>query len=265
MPTPLRISPAHGPAWILGASSGLGYALATQLLEEGWQVVVSARHYRGPLQDFMSPPSAHVMPLDITNRDTILHAADHIEREHGIPALVVVCAGQFHPEPDGLVKLDTLEALWDVNVRGTQHVLDAIRPKMLRAGRGQVVAVGSLVGYAPTTTSAAYGATKAALMHLVAGQHAAWWNEGLLLQLATPGFIDTPMIAHSRYPTPFCLSAKTAARRLLRAMKSSRFELTFPWPASMLARLSSWLPWSWRLRRFSQWLDRRNTHRRQHP
>ena len=249
---------SNGPVWIIGASSGLGYALAMQLLEEGRQVVVSARHYRGPLQDFMSHPSAHVMPLDITNRGTIFHAADYIEREHGIPALVVICAGQFQPEPDGLVKLDTLEALWDVNVRGTQHVLDAIRPKMARAGRGQVVSVGSLVGYTPTTTSSAYGATKAALMHLVAGQHAAWWKQGLLLQIATPGFIDTPMIAHGRYPTLFCLTPKQAAKRLLKAMATSRFELTFPRRAAVLTKLSTWLPWSWRLRHFSRWLDQRN-------
>lgn len=253
---PARTNP--GLAWVIGASSGLGYAVARQLLEEGWQVVVSSRHYRGPLQDFMSHPWAHVMPLDVTNRDTVFHATDYIEREHGIPTLVVVCAGQFQPEPDGLVQIKALDALWEVNVRGPQHVLDAIRPKMLHAGVGQAVVVGSLVGYTPTPTSAAYGATKAALMHLLAGQHAAWRQQGLLLQLATPGFIDTPMIAHGRYPTPFCLTPQQAAKRLLKAMATPRFELTFPRRAAVLAKLSTWLPWSWRLRHFSRWLDHRN-------
>lgn len=254
---PSPISADHGPVWIIGASSGLGYAVAQQLLAEGREVIVSARHY-DRLRNFMGQKGAHVMPMDISNRDTLRHALTFIERHHGTPAVVIVCAGQFQPEPDGLVNASTLQELWEVNVLGVQHVLDAVRPRMAWAGRGQVVVLGSLVGYIPTPTSAAYGATKAALMHLLAGQHAAWWNQGLLLQLATPGFIDTPMIAHGRYPALFCLSARQAARRLLKAMQSTRFELTFPRRAAVLARFSTWLPWAWRLRHLTHWLEQRN-------
>jgi len=258
---PSFATPLDGVAWVIGASSGLGRAVAQELLHAGWRVVVSARRTE-PLDALVyahQGQGVNALPLDVTDATAVERAVQHIVQTKGCIALTVVCSGQCQLEEDTQVPLEALEALWRVNVAGPQAVLNALYPRLVQQGQGQVVVVGSLVGHTPVPTSAAYTASKAALMHVVAGQHAGWWNQGLLLQLATPGFIDTPMIAHGRYPSLMVMSAEGAAKRLLKAARSHQFELTFPRRAALLTRLSCWLPWSWRLRgltRALQWYDK---------
>ncbi len=255
---PYPFEPMGTTAWIIGASSGLGLAMAQQLHQQGVTVVLSGRRadlLQNAVNGMRRWPEAHACPMDITDPTSIEQVFSHIHETWGLPNLIMVCAGQFLAEEDGVVDVGDLERLWKVNVLGPQRVLNAVFEVLrttpqhpYKPNLGQVVVVGSLIAHAPTPTAAAYGATKAALEHLVLGQHAAWWKEGLLLQLALPGFIDTPMMAHGRYPAVFGLSADQAAQRLLRAMRSRKAVLTFPRRAAILARVAQWLPTSWRLR-----------------
>ena len=65
----------------------------------------------------------------------------------------------------------------------------------------------------------------------------------MLLQLCSPGFIQTPMIAANRFPTPFLLTPEQAARQLVDGLSKQGFERAFPWPVAWATKALCLLPW----------------------
>lgn len=241
--TSLCAQPSDGVAWVTGASSGLGQATARLLAQQGWVVIASGRR-REPLEALAEtfPGRVVACPLDITDAGATVEVVARMEQEHGPVALAVLAAGVH--QADGL-DLDTaqLERVIGTNLMGTAHCLVPLLERMRARGRGQIVVVGSIAGFGPLPTSAAYGASKAALTHLLGARHRELKREGVLLQLCSPGFIQTPMIAANRFPTPFLLTPEQAARQLVYGLSKQGFERAFPWPVAWATKVLCLLPW----------------------
>ena len=241
--TSLSTHPREGVAWVTGASSGLGQATARQLLEQGWTVMVSGRQ-AGPLAALVQTFSgrAFAYPVDTTDASAVAQTIERMEREHGPVVLAILAAGVHRPDAQD-VDLAALGQVVGTNLMGTAHCLAPLLERMRARRRGQIVVVGSVAGFGPLPTSAAYGASKAALTHLLAARHRDLKREGVLLQLCSPGFIQTPMIAANRFPTPFLLSPDQAAKRLVAGLSHQGFEQVFPWPVAWATKLLCLLPW----------------------
>ena len=241
--TSLCAQPVDGVAWVTGASSGLGQATARLLAQQGWVVIASGRR-REPLEALAETLPGRVVacPLDIRDAGATTAAVARMEQEHGPVALAVLAAGVH--QADGPA-LDTVQLarVMGTNLMGTAHCLAPLLERMRARGRGQIVVVGSIAGFGPLPTSAAYGASKAALTHLLGARHRELKREGVLLQLCSPGFIQTPMIAANRFPTPFLLTPEQAARQLVDGLSKQGFERAFPWPVAWATKALCLLPW----------------------
>ncbi|MGE0651310.1 MAG: SDR family NAD(P)-dependent oxidoreductase [Alphaproteobacteria bacterium] len=218
-------------AWLVGASSGIGEALARALAQQGCHVVISAR--RIDACDRIAtdhPGNIHVVPLDVTDPEACLEAADRVDALlGGAPELVVFAAGVYQLVSAQHFESDVFRRLNAVNYLGAVNLLAAVLPPCVARRKGHIAVVASVAGYRGLPRAAAYGATKAALINLCESLAPELGEHGVRLRLVNPGFVATPMTAANDFPMPFLLSAEDAAERLLTALTgSSRFEITFP-------------------------------------
>jgi short-subunit dehydrogenase len=116
----------------------------------------------------------------------------------------------------------------EVNLMGTVHMLEALLPAYLAARKGHVVVVSSVAGYRGLPTSAAYGATKAALNNLAESLKYDLDRAGVKLQLVNPGFVKTPLTDRNDFKMPFLMPVEKAVARMIAGLQTNRFEITFP-------------------------------------
>jgi NAD(P)-dependent dehydrogenase (short-subunit alcohol dehydrogenase family) len=233
-------------AWIVGASSGIGRATAEALHGQGARVIVSARQ-ADALQDFVhGREGCLALPLDVTDADAVSAAARAVQ-DHagGAPDLVLYCAGHYRPQRAAAFDLAEMQRHLAVNYGGALHLLDAVLPMLLAAGRGHLALVGSVAGYRGLPMSLAYGPTKAALNNLAENLYLDLHGAGLGVSIINPGFVDTPLTAQNRFSMPALIGADEAARHMLRGWAQGRFEMNFPRRFTRWVRLLRCLPDAW--------------------
>ncbi|WP_137700050.1 SDR family NAD(P)-dependent oxidoreductase [Marimonas lutisalis] len=224
--------------WIVGASEGLGRALAKALDRKGARLILSARS-RGRLEELAAELGpARVVPMDVSDANSVAQAVKLAGEVDGL----IYCAGFYEPLSVQEWDADAVEAMADVNFNGALRVLGHVAPKMAGSGHGHLVMIGSLAGFSGLPGAIGYGASKAALMHLAENMQADLRGTGLKVQVINPGFIRTRLTEKNRFNMPFIMDPEEAADRVVRAMESRRFSTSFPRLFSWLFRAGRFLP-----------------------
>lgn len=242
------VNPADGCAWVTGASSGIGRAVALALAREGWRVVVSARG-RDALETLANDAvglrgSIHPCPLDVTNPQAVNDGYRAIVRDHGPIALAILNAGIYLPvEITEHLDPAPFAQSMQVNYIGVVHCLAPLLPDLIARRRGHAVIVSSVVGYGGLPRAAAYGPTKAALIILTECLKFDLDRAGVHISVVSPGFVDTPATANNPFPMPFLMSADAAAQRILAGIKAGSFEITFPRRFTYILKFLNILPY----------------------
>ncbi len=227
--------------WLVGASTGIGRALAEQLHALGAQVVVSARQ-RQALEDFvLAHPGSTAMPLDVADRAAVQSAAQALLAQ-GPLDLVCYCAGYYHPMRATAVDLTDLLRHHEVNTVGALHVLDAVLPSMVSRRQGHLSLISSVAGYRGLPLGLAYGPTKAALINLAEALYLDLQPQGVGVSLINPGFVDTPLTANNDFPMPAIITSDEAARAILHGWTHGEFEIHFPKRFTWVMKLLRLLP-----------------------
>jgi NAD(P)-dependent dehydrogenase (short-subunit alcohol dehydrogenase family) len=247
---------AGSRVWLVGASTGIGRALALQLHAAGARVIVSARPSAALDELARRCPGLEACPLDVTDRATTQKVADALLAEHGSLDLVLYCAGTYQPQSATAFQLDTLLHHQQVNYVGALHLLAAVLPALLLQARAGWPAhlglVASVAGYRALPQAMAYGPTKAALIHLAQCLHLELAPLGVGVSLINPGFVQTPLTAQNSFHMPALMTPEAAAQAILRGWARGDFELHFPHRFTRLLKLLQWLPtgcYEWVIRR----------------
>jgi NAD(P)-dependent dehydrogenase (short-subunit alcohol dehydrogenase family) len=228
--------------WVIGASYGIGAALARRLINEGARVAMSARS-RDLLGAIAEGTDAIVATLDVTDPATVRAAAKSILAIWGGIDLVLIVAGthmEMHAES---FDIGRAKRLFDVNVMGVLHCLDATLPTLLTQGRGAVAIVSSVAGYRGLPKALIYGPTKAALINLAESLYLDLAPRGIGVHLVNPGFVDTPLTQKNDFRMPALLPADEAARLTLKGVADGKFEVHFPKRFTNILRLLRTLPY----------------------
>lgn len=233
-------------AWLVGASTGIGLALAEALHDEGATVIVSARSAQALAAFASAHPGAEAWPLDVTDRVAVQDAAERLQRRHGRLDLVLFCAGIYQPMRADAFDLDVALRHHQVNVGGALHLVGAVLP-LLRAQaaagtRAHLGLVASVAGYRALPKALAYGPTKAALNHLAQSLHLDLAPSRLGVSLINPGFVRTPLTAGNDFRMPALVEPADAARAILRGWARGDFEIHFPLRFTLLLKAMRWLP-----------------------
>lgn len=230
--------------WLVGASTGIGLALAQALHARGALVTVSARQ-AAALEDFARiHPGSAAVPLDATDTDAVRTAAREVLLQGPID-LVVYCAGHFRPIGAATWSLPEMLLHQQVNYVGALHLLDAVLPALLAQGHGHVSVLGSVAGYRGLPRSMAYGPTKAALMHLAEALYLDLRPHGIGVSVVNPGFVNTPLTAQNDFHMPALVTPDAAATAILAGWARGRFEIHFPRRFTVVMKLLRLLPFPW--------------------
>ena len=228
--------------WLVGASTGIGRALAEHLHGLGAHVIVSARQ-QAALQDFVQQhPGSQALALDVTDARAVRAAAE-AALAGGPLDLVCYCAGYYKPMRATALDLPELLRHHEVNTVGALYLLDAVLPSLLARGRGHLSLVSSVAGYRGLPQSLAYGPTKAALISLAETLYLDLHPQGLGVSVINPGFVETPLTANNDFHMPALISPAQAAQAIVQGWSRGEFEIHFPKRFTRVLRLLRLLPY----------------------
>ena len=228
--------------WLVGASTGIGRALAEQLHAQGATVIVSARHLETLKPFVLEHPGSLALPLDVTDRAAVRRAAGAAVAD-GPLDLVCYCAGHYRAMRATAMDLNDMLHHHQVNTVGALHVLDAITPGMLARKQGHISLVSSVAGFRGLPQSLAYGPTKAALINLAETLYLDLQPHGLGVSVVNPGFVETPLTAQNNFHMPALISPTQAAQAMLQGWAKGEFEIHFPKRFTRWMKLLRLLPY----------------------
>lgn len=229
--------------WLVGASSGIGLALAEHLASLGAKVAVSARQTE-PLEQFAARhPGALALPLDVTDAAALKGATLRLWQHWGGLDHTVYCAGMYRPLRASEFDREVLQQHMAVNYGGAVNWLAGVLPRLLHQGHGHVSLVASVAGYGGLPQALAYGPTKAAMIHLAEGLYLDLHDQGVAVSLIDPGFVKTPLTAQNTFAMPALQTSEQAARAIVRGWATGRFEIHFPRRFTWGLKVLQWLPY----------------------
>ena len=224
--------------WIIGASEGLGRALAQALGRKGASLILSARNLERLSEMCSELPDARAIRCDVTDLDSVRAAVAEAGHVDGL----VYNAGAYDPMRSAEWDTEASLRMSDVNYLGALRVLGETVPGFVRAGQGEVTLIGSLAGYHGLPAAIGYGASKAALISLAETMRHDLAGAGVTLRIVNPGFIKTRLTEKNSFKMPMLMTPKDAADRVVKAMSRRRFRTDFPAPFSWFIRLIDYLP-----------------------
>jgi short-subunit dehydrogenase len=231
---------------VIGASSGIGAAIAGALIAKGARVALSARS-TGKLGAVagtaVASGQALIEPLDFTQGADVAAAWRRVRSAWGGCDLVLVVAGT-HKEIRAW-DLDEAEAdaLLEINLNGPIATIAAVLPALLDQGHGAIGVVSSVAGYSGLPKALIYGASKAALINFTETLYLDLHPKGLGVYLINPGFVKTPLTDRNEFAMPALISAEEAAAATLEGMEAGRFEIHFPHRFTNALKLLRLLPY----------------------
>ncbi|WP_439150011.1 SDR family NAD(P)-dependent oxidoreductase [Sulfitobacter sp.] len=225
--------------WLVGASAGLGAALAHKISSAGAEVIVSARS-EGKLAELVDalPGKASYQAMDVQDIDSVRAAVTAVGDVDGI----VYLAGAYWPFGAKAWEADHATAMIDVNLTGLVRVLGEVVPGMVAKDAGHIVITSSLTAFRGLPRSIGYTASKAGTMSLAECMYADLRKTGVKVQVINPGFIKTQLTEKNDFKMPFLMEPEAAAQEVFEHMNSDRFKKSFPFAFSMLFRIAQFLP-----------------------
>ncbi len=230
--------------WIIGASAGIGRALAIELGKDGANVIVSGRH-----KESLDPVVAQIGPksraevLDVTDNNSLVQVRERILDRFGRIDSAIFMAADYLPMSLKELQLKPTRQIVDVNLMGAFNFIQAVLPLMQKQGKGQVVLCGSVAGYSGLPQSQPYASTKAAIINLAESLYLETRGTGVDIKLINPGFVRTRMTDKNNFDMPALLDPDAAAGYIAKGLVSKHFEIHFPKRFTLFLKMLKVLPY----------------------
>lgn len=173
-------------AFVTGAASGIGAAIAVRLTERGWKVAGL---------DLSESRTDLSLIADVTDRGAVGEAVERTERELGSPTLLVTVAGYYEMLPVSEIGVERWGRMLAVHLGGTRNACDAVLPGMLERGGGHIVTISSELALAGGSEDAHYAAAKGAIIGFTKSLAAEVAHREVRVNCVAPGPTDTPLLA----------------------------------------------------------------------
>ncbi len=228
--------------WLVGASTGIGYALAEQLHQQGAVVIVSARSADKLDAFVLAHAGSAAIPFDVAQVQQVTEATRQVLSMHAQIDVLVYCAGYYTPQTATIThpafNMLEMHQHMALNFTGALNVLHACLPHTRH-----VALLASVAGYQTLPNALAYAPSKAAMQRLAEGLYIDLHAQGVGVTLINPGFVQTPMTAQNDFYMPALISASDAAKAILKGLAAGSFEIHFPKRFTLWVKLLSMLPY----------------------
>ena len=227
--------------WLVGASTGIGAAMAKELDRRGARLALSARS--ADRLQALGIEGALIFPCDATDAASLAAAHRELLIAWGGIDLVVYLAGDYVPMQAHEFNLARAEEVITVNFNGALRLAATVLPH-LQAGSG-IAFVASVAGYRGLPKALCYGPGKAALIHFAECLYLDLEKRGIGVWVINPGFVQTRLTAQNDFAMPALLNPEQAAMAVLDGFRSGSFEIHFPKRFTRVLKLLSLLPYRW--------------------
>ena len=226
--------------WIIGGSSGLGTALARELLREGARVAVSGRNEHR-LEEAAGAKGIPLV-LDASDESSIRNAIRALEREWGSIDVLVYAAGHHISARPWELSPESVRGMMESNFLGLVHILGVLLPEFLDQGSGRLVLISSVAGFRGLPGGLLHGPGKAALSNFAYSLYMELRPYRIPVHLVIPGFIARSGDLARDYGFPAFITYAEAARRIRKGLEKGKFEIHFPKKFTLVMKFVSLLP-----------------------
>jgi decaprenylphospho-beta-D-erythro-pentofuranosid-2-ulose 2-reductase len=220
---------------LVGATEGIGRALAAEYLRRGWRVGLVGRdpakneRVRRELQAAEPLGMVVTAVCDVEDRERIAPAFEEILGALGQIDLFVYCAGAMPPYGETLEeRVASIGLTVEVNVTGALRFLEVAADYLEATGRGRLAAIGSTAGERGRKGHPVYGASKAALHQYLEGLRARLHGTGVGVTTIKPGWVRTRMLPPGPAGSPLAIGPDRAARSIARGLERGRDSFFVP-------------------------------------
>nr|WP_314580704.1 SDR family NAD(P)-dependent oxidoreductase [uncultured Pseudomonas sp.] len=231
--------------WLTGASSGIGLALAEELLKAGHQVALTARSLP-PLEALEQrfPHQVLLAPGDVTDLEQVTAIGERIAQAWGAVDTAILNAGTCEYIDARQFDARLVERVVNTNLIATSYCVQEALTLLRLGQRPHLVGVASSVAFLPLTRSEAYGASKAGLRYLLQSLRIDLAQEGIDVTIVSPGFVDTPLTAKNDFAMPMRWPAPKAGAYIAKRLERARrpLEIAFPLPFILTLKFIALLP-----------------------
>ena len=234
-------------AFITGASSGIGQALAARYAQAGYRLALVARR-TAEVQAWVSAQGlgterAGIYGADVRDVASITDAARACIAEQGLPDVVIANAGiSVGVDTAVFADLEVMRATFETNNLGLAATFQPFVRAMCERRSGALAGIASVAGIRGLPGHGAYCASKAAVIAYCESLRGECRARGVQVVTLLPGYIDTPLTRGNRYGMPFLLSAEAFADRAYRAIDAGSPYRVIPWQMGIVAKLMRLLP-----------------------
>jgi 3-oxoacyl-[acyl-carrier protein] reductase len=181
-------------ALVTGASRGIGKAIATKLAAEGATVIGTATSEGGAasIGEYLGAQGTG-MVLDVTNADSVSEVLGAIEEQYGPISILINNAGITRDNLMMRLKDDDWDAIINTNLTSVFKISKACLRNMMKARKGRIITIGSVVGSTGNPGQTNYAAAKAGLIGFSKSLAREVGSRGITVNTVAPGFIDTDM------------------------------------------------------------------------
>ena len=182
-------------ALVTGASRGIGAAIADTLAAMGATVVGTATSENGAaaIGERLAPHGGHGRVLDVTGEGAIEALVDGIAKDIGPVSILVNNAGITRDNLLMRMKDEDWQAILDTNLTSVYRTSKAVMRGMMKARKGRIVNIASVVGVTGNAGQANYAAAKAGIIAFSKSLAREVGSRGITVNVVAPGFIDTDM------------------------------------------------------------------------
>ena len=182
-------------AIVTGGAQGIGFAIASRLLESGAAISLWDRNeevLRQAATQLESAGRVTTTAVDVTDAEAVQHAADAVASELGSIDILVANAGIAGPNHKlWEYPIDAWKQVVDVNLAGVFYCCRAVVPHMLKQNYGRIVNVASIAGKEGNPNASAYGASKAGVIALTKSLGKETADKNIAVNCITPAAART--------------------------------------------------------------------------
>jgi short-subunit dehydrogenase len=234
-------------AFITGASSGIGQALAWRFHQAGYRLALVARRTdeieAWAKAQAMAPGSYRIYGADVSVIDSILGASQICLQDQGLPDVVIANAGiSIGMDTSVRGDLDVMARTFAVNNIGLAATFHPFIDAMRMRGSGALVGVASVAGIRGLPGHGAYCASKAGVISYCESLRGELRTSGVKVLTLCPGYVDTPLTRKNRYAMPFLMRADDFADKAVKAIDAGDSYRVLPWQMGLVAKLLRALP-----------------------
>jgi 3-dehydrosphinganine reductase len=191
---------------ITGGSSGIGFAVARALLQEGADLYILARRLELLTSTILVLKKERIRPeqkiglisLDVANENDVTSILGKFIQKVGVPDIVINSAGIVTPGAVTELSTSAFHRMMDTNFFGTVNVSKTLIPPMIERGYGHIVNISSFVGFFASYGYAAYAASKFAVRGFSDVIRAELKPDGINVSVVFPADTDTPQLREER-------------------------------------------------------------------